>query len=150
MRLTKFSDFALRTLLYASTVNGERLVTIEETAAIYDISRGHLKKVVMLLIREGFLTGMRGRTGGFRLAKPPEQITVGAVLRATEPDFGLFECFLPENKCCITPHCKLPRIGATALAAFLAVFDKVTLADIQLEEAEFPCAKREMIAALSI
>jgi Rrf2 family nitric oxide-sensitive transcriptional repressor len=149
MRLTKFSDYALRALLYAASVNGGRLVTIEETATLYGISRGHLKKVVLQLVREGFLAGTRGRAGGFGLAKPPEQITVGAVLRVTEPEFGLFECFMPENQCCLTLSCKLPKSGAAAVEAFLAVFDKVTLADIRLDESEFPCKKHDLIAALS-
>ena len=133
MRLTKFSDYALRVLLFAASVEDRRLVTIEETAAVYGISRAHLKKVVGLLIREGYLSGMRGRTGGFRLAMPPERINLGALLRVTEPDFGLVECFLADNACRITRQCRLPRLLNEALAAMLAVFDAHTLADILVD-----------------
>ena len=71
MRLTTFSDYALRVLMYAATA-GERLITIEETAKTYDVSRAHLMKVVNILTRTGYLKGVRGRSGGFTLAKPPE------------------------------------------------------------------------------
>ena len=137
MRLTKFSDYALRVLLFAASVEDGRLVTIEETAALYGISRAHLKKVVRLLIHEGYLEGLRGRTGGFRLARPPERINLGAVLRVTEPDFGMVECFLPENACRITRCCRLPRLINAALAALISTFDAHSLADILVENQHF-------------
>jgi Rrf2 family transcriptional regulator, nitric oxide-sensitive transcriptional repressor len=137
MRLTKFSDYALRVLLFAASVDDRRLVTIEETAAVYGISRAHLKKVVRLLIQEGYLQGMRGRTGGFRLGMPPARINLGALVRLTEPDFGLVECFQPDNACRITRQCRLPRLLNEALAAMLAVFDAHTLADILVDPRHF-------------
>src|SRR5689334_14951689 len=85
-RLTTFSDYALRVLMYAA-VAGDRLITIEETAKTYNISRAHLMKVVNILTRTGYLKGVRGRAGGFTLAKSPEAINLGTVVRATEPDF---------------------------------------------------------------
>ena len=91
MRLTTFSDYALRVLMYAAAA-GDRLITIEETAKAYNISRPHLMKVVNILTRTGFIKGVRGRSGGFTLAKPAEAINLGAVVRATEPDFALVEC----------------------------------------------------------
>ena len=93
MRLTKFTDFSLRVLLFAAAHPAER-VTIESAADYFDISRAHLKKVVLTLTRGGFLRGIRGRTGGFELAQTPVQVNLGAVIRLTEPDFGLFECYL--------------------------------------------------------
>ena len=137
MRLTKFSDYALRVLLFAASVDDGRLVTIEETAALYGISRAHLKKVVRLLIHEGYLDGLRGRTGGFRLALPPERINLGAVLRRTEPDFCMVECFSAENACRITRQCRLPVLINEALAALIAVFDAHTLADILVDQRHF-------------
>lgn len=136
MRLTKFSDYALRVLLFAAGTPG-RSLTIEETANAYGISRAHLKKVVLLLAREGFLNGMRGRTGGFTLAKAPDQINLGAVLRATEPDFALVECFSPGNACRITCQCRLPHVLNKALNAFIAVFDAYTLQDMLVDPGAF-------------
>lgn len=132
MRLTKFSDYAFRVLLIAASRPGER-TTIEETAELYGISAAHLKKVVLLLSREGYLEGVRGRSGGFSLAMPAEQINLGAVLRLTEPDFGMVECFLSGNSCPITRVCALPAVINSALQAFVEKFDQYTLADIQLD-----------------
>jgi Rrf2 family transcriptional regulator, nitric oxide-sensitive transcriptional repressor len=137
MRLTKFSDYALRVLIFAASVDAERLVTIEQTAALYGISRAHLKKVVRLLIRDGYLEGLRGRTGGFRLALPPERINLGAVLRSTEPDFSMVECFSTENACRITRQCRLPVLINEALVALVTVFDTHTLADILVDQRHF-------------
>lgn len=136
MRLTTFSDYALRVLIYAASA-GDRLVTIEETSSAYSISRAHLMKVVNTLTRHGCLVSVRGRSGGFRLAQPPERINLGAVLRATEADFALVECFAPGNRCIITGRCKLPRVLNEALAAFVAVFDRYTLADLVLDPDAF-------------
>lgn len=135
MRLTKFSDYALRVLILAASQQG-RNTTIDEAARLYDISAPHLKKVVRRLISEGFLIGVRGRSGGFRLARAPEDIRLGDVVRSTEPDFGLVECFLPDNRCGITGVCKLPPILHRALAAMLEVLDGHTLADICLPGAD--------------
>jgi Rrf2 family transcriptional regulator, nitric oxide-sensitive transcriptional repressor len=137
MRLTKFSDYALRVLLYAAA-NTDRLVTIEETAAVFSVSRAHLKKVVMTLVREGLLNGARGRSGGFALARQPEQINLGAVLRLTETDFAPFECLSAEHQCPIATDCRLSGLGDEAMAAFLAVFDNRTLADILVPAMTFP------------
>lgn len=134
MRLTKFSDYAFRVLLIAAN-RPDRRTTIEETAELYGISAAHLKKVVLLLSRAGYLEGVRGRSGGFSLAKPAEEINLGAVLRLTEPDFGMVECFLPGNTCPITRVCALPAVINAALEAFVATFDQYTLADIQLNDA---------------
>lgn len=137
MRLTKFSDYALRVLLLAAS-KGEERTTIEETAEIYGISQAHLKKVVLHLTRQGYLAGFRGRSGGFRLARRPEEINLGELLRGTEPDFGLFECFLPGGSCLLAGSCGLTQVGAKALRAFLDVFDRYTLADILVEPRLFP------------
>lgn len=135
VRLTKFSDYALRALVFAAST--DRLATIEETAEIYRISRAHLKKVVMILTHEGFLKGVRGRLGGYTLGRPPEEINLGAVLRATEPDFQIVECFGPDNQCRISRTCRLAGIANEALAAFVSTFDRYTLADVLLRHDHF-------------
>lgn len=136
MRLTTFSDYALRVLMYAAAA-GERLITIEETAKAYNISRAHLMKVVNILTRTGYLKGQRGRSGGFALAKPPEAINLGAVVRATESDFALVECFATANQCIVTKRCRLPDVLNEALNAFVGTLDRYTLADIMLSKRDF-------------
>ena len=136
MRLTDFSDYSLRLLMYAAA-QGERLITIEETAELYGISRAHLMKVANQLTRAGFLTAVRGRSGGLRLAEQPESIRLGDVLRVTEPDFALVECFRGKNTCLITPCCRLRGILNEALSAFSNTLDGYTLADLLLAPEDF-------------
>lgn len=135
MRLTNFSDFALRLLMYAAA--HDRLITIEETSEVYNISRAHLMKITNTLTRAGFLKAVRGRSGGLTLAKPPRKIRLGDVVRATEPDFALVECFATGNQCIITRCCPLRRILHEGLDAFNAVLDKYTLADLMLKPKDF-------------
>ena len=136
MRLTHFSDYALRVLMYAA-VRGENLITIEETAGLYGISRAHLMKVANQLTRAGYLKAIRGRSGGLALAKRPDSIRLGDVLRATEPDFALVECFTADNRCLITPRCRLRGALHEALAAFVGTLDGYTLADLILSPKDF-------------
>jgi Rrf2 family transcriptional regulator, nitric oxide-sensitive transcriptional repressor len=136
MRLTTFSDYALRVLMFAHAA-GDRLVTIEEMADAYDISRSHLMKVVNALTRAGYLTPVRGRRGGVCLAMPASDIVLGDVVRATEPDFALVECFATGNQCVITRCCKLQGVLGEALDAFLAVLDQQTLQSIALKPRDF-------------
>jgi Rrf2 family nitric oxide-sensitive transcriptional repressor len=131
MQLTKFSDYALRVLMYAHAA-GDRRVTIEEMAASYRISRAHLMKVVNALTRAGYLTAVRGRSGGLTLARPADKIRLGEVIRTTEPDFALVECFATGNQCVITACCSLPRVLNQALAAFLDAMDQHTVASVAL------------------
>jgi Rrf2 family nitric oxide-sensitive transcriptional repressor len=136
MRLTNFSDYALRVLMYAAT-RSDRLITIEETAEVYGISRAHLMKVANQLTRAGFLKATRGRTGGLALARRPDKIGLGDVVRATEPDFALVECFTAENICLITPRCRLKGVLKEALVAFVGTLDRYTLADMILSPKDF-------------
>jgi Rrf2 family nitric oxide-sensitive transcriptional repressor len=129
MRITQHSDYALRVLIYAGG-NSSRLVTIAEIAARFAVSRTHLMKVVNQLVRAGFLTGQRGKGGGLRLARRPEDIRVGDVLRATESDLRLVECFGRPGACLLDPDCRLKHAFGEALDAFLAVLDRYTLADL--------------------
>jgi len=136
MRLTTFSDYALRVLMYAAT-RGDRLITIEEAADVYGISRAHLMKVANHLTRAGFLKATRGRTGGLALAKRPDKIRLGDVVRATEPDLALVECFTARNECLITPRCRLKGVLKEALVAFVGTLDRYTLADLILSPKDF-------------
>lgn len=136
MRLTSFSDYALRVLMYAA-IRSDRLITIEETADVYGISRAHLMKVANQLTRGGFLKATRGRSGGLALARRPDEIRLGDVVRATEPDFALVECFTAGNDCLITPRCRLKGVLKEALGAFVGTLDRYTLADLILSPKEF-------------
>lgn len=136
MRLTTFSDYALRLLMYAAAAD-DRLVTIEETCRVYGISRGHLMKVANVLTRAGFLTAVRGRSGGLTLAKRPKAIRVGDVVRATEPDFAMVECFATGSQCIVTRCCKLPNVLNEALNAFVQALDRYTLEDLLLKPRDF-------------
>ncbi len=129
MRLTVMTDYALRLLMYVGQHPG-RLCTIAEVARAYDISEAHLMKVTHQLGRAGFLETVRGKGGGMRLAARPAQISLGAVVRAIEPDFGLVECFNPCNRCTLTGHCRLAGVVSGALTAFLAHLDNCSLADL--------------------
>jgi Rrf2 family nitric oxide-sensitive transcriptional repressor len=136
MRLTTFSDYALRLLLYAAA-NHERLVTIEEATQAYGISRGHLMKVANMLSRAGFLTAVRGRSGGLMLAKKPAEVRIGDVVRASEPDFALVECFARGNRCIVTKYCRAADVLNEALGAFLDALDRYTLQDVMLKPRDF-------------
>lgn len=136
MQLTKFSDYALRVLMYAHAA-GDRLVTIEEMAGSYRVSRAHLMKVVNTLTREGFLTAVRGRSGGLKLAKPANDIRLGDVVRKTEPDFAVVECFSTGSQCVISGCCRLPDVMNEAVSAFLGALDRHTLASVALKPRDF-------------
>jgi Rrf2 family transcriptional regulator, nitric oxide-sensitive transcriptional repressor len=136
MRLTTFSDYALRLLLYAAA-NHDRLVTIEEATQVYGISRGHLMKVANMLTRAGFLTAVRGRSGGLMMAKRPAEVRIGDVVRASEPDFALVECFATDNQCIVTKCCRAPDVLNEALRAFIDTLDRYTLQDVMLRPRDF-------------
>lgn len=136
MQLTQFSDYALRVLMYAAA-HRDRLITIDETARAYGISRTHLMKVVNLLAHAGYVKAVRGRTGGLTLARRPSAIRLGDVIRATEPDFAIVECFAADGQCVINGRCRLKRVLKEALAAFSATLDRYTLADLLLRPADF-------------
>ncbi|WP_376695760.1 Rrf2 family transcriptional regulator [Wenzhouxiangella sp. EGI_FJ10305] len=129
MRLTHHADLALRVLMHLA-LSGERRVTIREISDAFGISRNHLMKVAHKLAGLGYVESTRGSGGGLRLGQPAGSIGIGRVVRDMEPDFGLVECFRPENRCIITPACALPAMLDEALRAFLAVLDQYTLADL--------------------
>lgn len=130
MRLTDYTDYSLRTLMYLG-LNRDRLVTIQDIADVYGISKNHLMKVVHQLGLAGLVETTRGRNGGLRLKKEPEEINLGAVVRGTEPDFTMVECFdRAINSCILSPNCELHNVLRQATAAYLRVLDGVTLAHL--------------------
>jgi Rrf2 family transcriptional regulator, nitric oxide-sensitive transcriptional repressor len=129
MRLTAYTDYTLRTLIYLALDPG-RHATIAQIADTYRISEAHLTKVVHQLGVAGEIETVRGRNGGLRLKKSPEEINLGAVVRRTEPDLALVPCFDAPGACVIGGACVLQHTLHAALAAFLAVLDRTTLADL--------------------
>ncbi len=132
MRLTSFTDYTLRVLIYLGAhLNEDRLATIGDIAAAYGISQNHLMKVVHHLAKQNYVETMRGNSGGMRLARAPEQINVGDVVRGAEEDLAVVECFQEGNlKCPIVPVCTLRTVLGHAMNAFLEVLDGQTLADL--------------------
>ena len=130
MRLTVQTDYALRMLMHLA-VNQERLITINEVAERYAISKNHLMKVAQALSRQKLIASVRGRAGGLRLAGDPAGISVGGVVRRLEAASALVECFPGgADACLITPACKLKGVLAEAQEAFFAVLDAYTLNDL--------------------
>ena len=129
MRLALSTDYALRLLMLVG-LEPDRLVTIEEVADRFDISRNHLMKVANLLGQAEYLETVRGRNGGLRLGKAPDQIVVGEVVRKMEPDFAVVECESPTGYCRIAPCCVLRSAMREAVRAFLQKLDHYTLEDL--------------------
>lgn len=129
MRLTQWSDYSLRVLMYCAACDGrEKPVTITEIAEAHGISRSHLMKIVVMLAAQGWIETTRGRNGGLRLALAAHGLSVGTVLRHTETDLALVECFDPvANTCRLDQRCRLKHVLARALDRFLSELDGVTL-----------------------
>lgn len=130
MRLTIYTDYSLRLLMYLA-VKGGSLATIGEVADAYGIAKNHLTKVAHQLGLAGYVETVRGKGGGLRLAKPAQAIGLGEVVRRAEPDTALVPCFEPVcAPCPIVPACGLRGALHEARQAFLAVLDRYTLADL--------------------
>ncbi|BAZ93292.1 DNA-binding protein [Thiohalobacter sp. COW1] len=130
MRLTTFSDYTLRVLIYLA-VQEHSVTTIAGIAEAYGISKNHLMKVVHQLAGDGYVETTRGKGGGVRLKQAPEAISIGAVLRRTEADSVLVECFRPQgSECRIETACMLRGIFHQAEEAFYGVLDDITLAQV--------------------
>ncbi|MDE2336291.1 MAG: Rrf2 family transcriptional regulator [Alphaproteobacteria bacterium] len=129
MRLTAYTDYSLRVLIYLA-LNNDRPVTVREIAESYGISKFHLMKVVQQLTNESFIEALRGRSGGLRLAMAPENIVIGDVVRRMEEEFKIVECFGDKPLCIISPACRLKGVLNEALKAFLGVLDSYTLKDL--------------------
>jgi len=126
MRLSRWTDYSLRVLMYCAAYEDR-----DQIADSHGISRSHLTKVVHQLGAHGLLETTRGRGGGIRLCKPAAEINVGALVRLTETDFAMVECFDPQtNQCSLSPRCRLKGALHQATNSYLAVLDGVTLADV--------------------
>lgn len=132
MRLTVYTDYALRVMMYLAVKHrGGELCTIDHIAGAYRISRAHVAKVVSDLGAHGLIHTVRGRMGGIRLARAPEQIAIGEIVRISEEDFAVVACHEPgvDPDCAIMPACNLKRGMQRAIDAFMFELDKMTLAD---------------------
>jgi len=125
MKLTLFTDYSMRVLLYLGA-RPDRLCSIAEIARAYGVSHNHLMKVVNQLARQGYVDSVRGRSGGIRLGRAPEDINLGALIRTTEDGFDLVDC----GACVVAPACGVTGVLGEALGAFMAVLDRYTLADM--------------------
>jgi len=134
MRLTAYTDYTLRTLIYLA-LNQERLVTIQDIADTHGISKNHLMKVVHQLGISGIVETVRGRNGGLRLNRPPAEINIGEMVRNSETDFFMAECFDSGNTSCnYSSSCALKGVLQSATQAYLDVLDNVTLENLVVKE----------------
>jgi len=129
MRVTRYTDYSLRVLIYLG-LSGDRRSTIRDISGAYSISRNHLMKVVQQLAAQGFVNSVRGVGGGLTLARAPDQIRIGEVVRCMEPDLALVECMRPDNACVITEACRLRHMLARARETFIDVLDEYSLEDL--------------------
>ncbi|MCH8531500.1 MAG: Rrf2 family transcriptional regulator [Saccharospirillum sp.] len=129
MRITRYTDYTLRVLIYLAADHG-RQTTIAEIADAFSISKSHLMKVVHQLNLLGYIKTTRGKNGGLSLERSPADINLGVLFRQTETDLGLVECFGEGNECRITPVCRLKNILADAQQAFIETLDQYSLADL--------------------
>ena len=130
MRLTLYTDYSLRVLLYLAYKKDE-MVTITELADFYKVSRNHLVKVVHNLGIRGYIQTTRGKKGGLKLAHPASEIVIGDVVRKMEPDFDLLECFnVATDQCVITRSCVLKSVLIQARDDFVSTLDRYTVADV--------------------
>lgn len=130
MQLTSYTDYSLRALLYLGT-HQDRLVTISEISEYHGISKNHMVKVVHNLGKNNFIQTVRGKSGGVRLARKPEEIILADVVRLTEPHMNIQECFSKEtNTCPLMGNCKLTGVLYRARRGFMKVLEDNTLADM--------------------
>ena len=130
MKLTTFTDYSLRVLIYLAA-DPKRQATIAEIATSFDISESHLMKVVHFLGKKGWVATVRGKGGGMTLGQPAESIVIGDVVRQTEGAPMPAACFgMDDPHCSIADICRLRGILGEAIGAFLAVLDRYTLADL--------------------
>lgn len=141
MKLTSFSDYTMRVLMFLA-LNRDRLATIPEIAAAYGISENHLMKVVHQLVRSEVIESVRGKGGGIRLAREPEDIRLGQIIRTSEGSAPIVECLADDaGSCRIAPACRLTSVLVRAFDSLFATLDEYTLADLV-------CAPRSLKATL--
>jgi len=130
MQLTRHTDYALRVLMYLGK-QPDKLSSVSEIAAYYEISRNHLVKVVQGLTESGFVKTTRGKHGGMQLAHDSKDISVGSVVRKMENHFNIVECFeFNSDACCIENRCGLKGVIHRATNTFLNELDQTSLAEV--------------------
>jgi len=134
MRITTFTDFGLRTLIYLASLPPETLTNVQEVSKIYNVSQNHLVKVVGQLRKLGYIHTLRGKNGGIHLAKPPAEINIGEVIEQLENHLDVVDCASPA--CQLTPCCKLRHALKDAMQAFIASMKQFTLADMMINQDE--------------
>ena len=128
MKLTRFTDYSMRVLIYLGLQGGR--VTIREISESYGISRNHLMKVVSMLTRMGYLNARRGPGGGIALARPASEICLADVIIDMEDDLNMVECFCDDVNCAIMAACELKYVLTKALNSYLDTLRSYTLADL--------------------
>ncbi len=144
MKLTSFTDYNLRVLIYLA-LEREGLATVQAIAEAYGISENNLRKVVHHLAKSGVIESLRGKGGGIRLAVPAAAIRLGAVIRAAEGDGPIVECFASHANCKIAPNCKLAGILARSFAGLYSALDEYTLADLVAQPAPLQRMLRRVV-----
>lgn len=135
MHLTSYTDYSLRILIFLGAKNDGDLSNIKEISETFNISKNHLSKIVHQLGKLGLIDTIRGRNGGIKLGRPTEEINIGWVVRQTEEDLNMAECFQQDmNQCIISSACRLKHVLNEALSAYLKVLDSYTLADILINK----------------
>lgn len=129
MKLTQFTDYSLRALMYLAS-NPDSLSTAKEISNIFNISYHHMVKVVHSLSKHGYIESRKGKGGGILLARPAKKINLGDLVATLEPDMDIVECFGANSTCCIIPACKLKNVFADARKAFVSELEKYSLADV--------------------
>ena len=136
MRLSLQTDYALRTLMYLAVKDGHH--SIADIASAYGISKNHLMKVAQRLTAEGFVDSVRGRSGGLKLAQPPAELNVGAIVRIMEDTGAFVECFdAATNTCVVTPNCGLRHVLTGAVESFARHLDQFSIADLIPDKERF-------------
>lgn len=135
MKLTAFTDYSLRVLMYLATEPAER-ATIGKISGAFEVSENHMVKVVHFLGKQGWLANVRGKGGGLQLALPPDRISIGQVVRQTEGEPIVADCFNQVSTCRLAGSCRLEGLLHQALTAFYAVLDRYTLQDMVSNQAQ--------------
>ncbi len=137
MQLKKYTDYALRVLIYCASQEKGKLSSISDISETFNISEHHLRKIVFNLTKMELLESIRGRNGGIQLAKPPSEMNVGILVRQLENEFTLLECFDKDtNHCIISPACKLKHTLGKAMHAFFKVLEEYTIEDLVVNREE--------------
>lgn len=134
MRLSAFTDFGLRTLMYLASLEGERLSSVAEVSTVYQVSQSHMVKVIGQLAKLGYVQTIRGKNGGIRLAASPESINIGEVIEQLENHLDGVDC--TTTACQLLPCCELKKALTEGMRAFIDTMRTYTLADLMVNKSQ--------------